>query len=46
MKMLLIYHSDLDICYVFVFVFLHFFISSKSDFHNDAERMIVQTQEM
>ena len=30
----------------FVVVFLHFFISSKYDFHVDAERMAVKRQEM
>ena len=27
-------------------MFLHFFISSKYDFHAEAERMIVKTREM
>ena len=29
-----------------VVVFLHFYISSKYDFHVDAERMTVKTREM
>ena len=32
--------------FFFLFFFLLFFISFKSDFHVDAERMIVKTREM
>ena len=38
MKWLFIYRRDLVVCYVFS----HFFISSKCDFHIDAEIMIVK----
>ena len=43
-----IYCSDLVVCYVFpfLFFFVHVFISSKFDFHVDAERMLVKTREM
>ena len=41
------------VCYVFLFCFfggggggLHFFISSKYDFHVDAERMLLKTREL
>ena len=40
MKLLFIYRRDLVVCYVYVF--LHY----KYDFHVDAERMTVKTQEM
>ena len=31
---------------IYLFVFLRFFVSFKSDFNVDAERMIVKTREM
>ena len=43
---LFIYRRDLVVCYVFLVSFLHFFISSKHDFHVDAERIIVKPREM
>ena len=45
MKWLFICPRDLVVYYVFV-RFLYFFISSKYDFHVDAERIIVKTGEM
>ena len=48
MKWLFIYRRDLVVCYVFVLLFFfYFFISSKYNFHVDAEIMIVlKTREM
>ena len=45
MKWLFINRRNLVVCYVY-FIFGHFFISFKYDFHVDAERMIVKTREM
>ena len=47
MKWLFIYGNlRLIVCYVLVVFSLHVFISSKYDFHVDAERMTVKTREM
>ena len=46
MKRLFIYSIDLVVCLVFLYVLLHFLVSSKYDFHVVAERMIVITREM
>ena len=47
MKWLFIYRRELVVSYgVFILACLHFFISSKYDFHVDAVRMIVKTGEM
>ena len=46
MKWLFIYRRDLEVGYVFVNVFFHFFISSKYDFNVYDERMIVKPKEM
>ena len=40
MKWLFVCRRDLVVCYVFVCIFLHTFISFKYDFHVDAETMI------
>ena len=40
------YRRDIVVCYLYLFIFLHFFISIEYDFHVDAERMIVKTREM
>ena len=32
--------------FIYLIFFLHFFISLKYDFHNDAERMIVKAREI
>ena len=46
MKWSFIYRRDVVVYHVFVVVSLHCFISSKYDFHVDAERMIIKTREM
>ena len=40
MKWLFIYRRNLVVCYVYIF--LHFYITFKYDFHVDVERMIVK----
>ena len=46
MKWLFIYRGDLEVCFVFVCCFSHFFISFKYDFLFDVEKIIVKTREI
>ena len=43
---MVIYLSQIFSNMLCLFIFLHFFVSFKYDFHIDAERMIVKTREM